>query len=182
MGSISIPTIAAVGAEASADAAAGASAAAATAGTAAAATTAAAASTSIFTLGNAAAAAGLVSAGVSAYGMHAQGVATSNADKQKARVESLQAGQQQINMRQRLLASLASQNAGAGAGGAGVNKAGAMRQITQNQNDLMTNSANESAQVSLLDQGASNASAAGNLGAAGAAIGGLSGFGKNFNG
>ena len=163
MSSISSPAaIAAVGSEAAADGAA-----------------AGAAGSSIFTLGNAAAAVGLIGSGVSAYGQHMAGVATSNMDKQKARVEAISAGQKQIDMRQKMLSSLASQNAGSL--GAGVNKAGAMRQITQNQNDLMANQANESAQVSLLDQGASNATAAGNLGAAGAGLGGLAGFGKNFN-
>ena len=213
MGSITIPTIAAVGSEAAADgaAAAGGAAAASTAayaggaaiatnlaasGGAAAASTAAAggaaaaplaaASSSIFTLGNAAAAVGVLGSGISAYGQHMAGVATSNMDKQKARVEAISAGQKQIDMRQKMLASLASQNAGTlGAVGTGRGSgfgANALRQITQNQNDLMANSANESAQVSLLDQGASNATAAGNLGAAGTAIGGLAGFGKNFNG
>ena len=45
--------------------------------------------------------------------------------------------------------------------------ANAMRQITQNQNDLMVSSANSSAQISLLDQQASNDVAAGNATAAG---------------
>ena len=189
-----MPVIAAVGSEVTADAATGgtaaltaatstdvaASSAAFVAGTAApGAVSIAGAGSSIFTIGNAAAAAGVLGSAVSAYGQHQAGVATSNADKQKARVEALSAGQQQINMRQKLLASLASQNAGSL--GAGVNKAGAMRQITQNQNDLMANQANESAQVSLLDQGASNAMGAGNLGAAGAGLGGLAGAAKNFN-
>lgn len=186
MGSISIPTIAAVGAEASADAAAGAGAAASTAAVAgtAAATTAATAATasSVFTIGNAAAALGVIGSGVSAYGAHEQGVATANADKQKARVESLQGAQKQIDMRQRMLSALASQNAGAGVGGVGANKANSMRQITQSQNDLMSNSANTSAQVSLLDQGASNAGAAGNLAAGGDVLQGAAGFAKNSNG
>lgn len=194
MGSISIPTVAAVGAEASADA--GAAAAASSAATAAASTAAAgtaaataastaAASSSIFTLGNAAAAAGVIGSGISAYGAHEQGVAQSNQAKQKARVEQLSAGQQQINMRQKMLASLASQNAGTlGAVGTGRGSgfgANALRQITQNQNDLAANSANESAQVSLLDQAGSNASATGNINAGADALGGAAGFLKNSN-
>lgn len=185
MGSISIPVVAAVGAEVAADGAAAAGTTAAVASTAAVAgtaATAAAASGSIFTVANAAAAAGLVGAGVSAYGAHEQGVATSNADKQKARVESLQGAQKQIDMRQRMLSALASQNAGAGVGGVGANKANAMRQITQSQNDLMSNSANTSAQVSLLDQGASNAGSAGNIAAGGDVLQGAASFAKNSNG
>lgn len=181
MGSISIPTIAAVGAEASADAAAGAGAAASTAAVAGtAATAAAAASTSVFTIGNAAAALGAIGAGVSAYGAHQQGVATANADKQKARVEQLSAGQQQITMRQNMLKAMASQSAQAGAGGVSLGRAGAMRQITESQNDLMVSQANESAQVSLLDQAGSNASTAGNIAAGGDLFQGAAGFGKNF--
>lgn len=196
MGSISVPTIAAVGAEAAADgAAAGAasaaaassvaaygSAAAITAEAAGTAGAAAAAGGSVFTLGNAAAIAGLVGSGASAYGAHQQGVAAANADKQKARVEALSAGQKQIDMRQRMLSALASQNAGAGAGGGSLNKANTMRQITQNQNDLMANKANASAQISLLDQGAANAGAGGNIAAGGDLVGGAAGFLKNING
>lgn len=121
----------------------------------------------------------VASAGVAAYSAHEQGVAASNADKQKARVEALNATQQQITMRQRMLAGLASQNAstlGAVATGAGTGfGANAMRQITQNQNDLAVSGANESAQVSLLDQAASNSRAAGNLAAAGDVIQGVTG-------
>ena len=117
-----------------------------------------------------------VSAGAAAYESHVQGVAASNADKQKARVEQLNAQQKQIDMRQRMLAALASQNAGTlGAVGTGRGSsfgANAMRQITQNQNDLLVNNANASAQVSLLDQAASNAEAAGNIGAAADVAGG----------
>lgn len=106
-------------------------------------------------------------AGVAAYESHEQGVATANADKRKARVEADQARQQQINMRQSMLRALASQNAGAGVGGVGLNKASTMRQLSQGQNDLMISQANSSAQISLLDQAASNARAAGNIGAVG---------------
>lgn len=116
------------------------------------------------------AAAGTVaSAGVAAYESHEQGVAASNADKQKARAEQISEAQKQITMRQNMLRALASQNAGTlgavGTGGASSFGANAMRQIKENQNDLAVSNANESAQVSLLDQAAGNAVSAGNLGA-----------------
>jgi hypothetical protein len=107
------------------------------------------------------------SAGAAAYASHEQGVAASNQAKQKARVEADKETQNQINMRQNMLKALASQNAAAGVGGVGVNKAGAMRQINQAQNDIMVSRANSSAQVSLLDQQAANDRAAGNIGAVG---------------
>jgi type II secretory pathway component HofQ len=135
------------------------------------------ASISVTTLAYVAAAGAVASAGVAAYSSHEQGVATANADKRKARVESEQATQQQIQMRQRMLTALASQNAGSlGAVGTGANTgfgANVKRQLNEGQNDLLVNSANSSAQVSLLDQAAGNAAAAGNLGAAGDAVGGL---------
>lgn len=123
-------------------------------------------SISLPTLALIAAAGTAASAGVAAYSAHQQGVAASNADKQKARAAAEQATQQQINMRQKMLASLASQNAQAGAGGVGVNKAGALRQITQAQNDLMVSKAGASSQVSLLDNAAAASRQAGDLGAA----------------
>ncbi|HEV2178331.1 MAG TPA: hypothetical protein VGU20_31040 [Stellaceae bacterium] len=113
-----------------------------------------------------------VSAGVAAYSAHEQGVAASNADKQKARIASEQATQQQIAMRQKMLMSLASQNAQAAAGGASISNANTMRQITQAQNDLMANRAGASAQVSLLDSAASASRSAGDLGAASDLAGG----------
>lgn len=108
----------------------------------------------------------------SAYESHEAGVAQSNQAKQQARVEQDKATQQQIAMRQRMLAALATQSAQAGAGGIGTGRgtsfgANAMRQITQAQNDLMVSKANSSAQVSLLDQAASNDVTAGNAQAAG---------------
>lgn len=118
-----------------------------------------------------------VSAGVAAYESHEQGVATANADKRKARVEQEQETQKQITMRQNMLRSLASQNAGTmGAVGTGRGTsfgANANRQITEAQNDIMVSKSNASAQVSLLDQAASNAQAAGNIGAAGDIVGGV---------
>lgn len=110
------------------------------------------------------------SAGVAAYGAHEQGVAAANADKRKARVEADNERQKQISMRQNMLRALASQNAGAL--GAGVSRAGAMRQIDQAQNDLLVSKANSAAQVSLLDQAAGNAVATGNLTAAGDVVSG----------
>lgn len=117
-----------------------------------------------------------VSAGVAAYSSHEQGVAASNTDKQKARVEQLNETQKQIGMRQKMLAALATQNAGTlGATGTGRGTgfgANAMRQISQASNDIAVSNANESAQVSLLDQAASNSTAAGDLGAVGDVLGG----------
>ncbi|MDE2097054.1 MAG: hypothetical protein KGL39_07395 [Patescibacteria group bacterium] len=123
-------------------------------------------SISLPTMAIIAAASTAVSAGVAAYSAHEQGVAAANADKQKARVAQEQATQQQISMRQKLLASLATQNAQAGAGGASISTANTMRQITQAQNDLMVSRAGASAQVSLLDQAAAASRSAGDLGAA----------------
>lgn len=121
-----------------------------------------------------------VSAGVAAYSAHEQGVAASNADKQKARIASEQATQQQISMRQKMLASLATQNAQAGAGGGSISTANTMRQITQGQNDLLVNKAGASAQVSLLDSAASASRAAGDLGAAGDLASGASSVAKQW--
>lgn len=111
-------------------------------------------------------------AGVAAYESHEQGVATANADKRKARIEADSETQKQIGMRQNMLRALATQNAQAGVGGGSLNKANTMRQLTQAQNDIMVSKSNSSAQVSLLDQAASNAEAAGNIGAAGDILGG----------
>lgn len=124
------------------------------------------------------AAAAVVGAGYSAYESHEAGVAASNQAKQQARVAADKATQQQIDMRQRMLAALASQNAQAGAGGIGTGRgtsfgANTMRQITQAQNDLVVSKANSSAQTSLLDQAAANDITAGNAQAAGAVVGGL---------
>lgn len=117
-----------------------------------------------------------VSAGAGAYESHQQGVAASNADKQKARVASLDAAQKQIDMRQNMLKALSSQNAGTlgaiATGAATGFGANTNRQISQAQNDLATNSANDSAQVSLLDQAAGNALSSGNIGAVGDLAGG----------
>lgn len=121
-----------------------------------------------------AAGASAVAGGVTAYESHEQGVAQANAAKQKARVEADQATQQQITQRQNMLRALASQNAGTlGAVGTGAGSgfgANVNRQITQQQNDLLVSQANSSAQVSLLDQQAANAQAAGNAAAIGGGV------------
>jgi hypothetical protein len=205
MGSISVPLVAAAGADATATgvAAAGgadaaATAAALTAGEAAsvsagAASTALAGSTlgsaatagSVFTMGNAAAAAGLLGSVGSAVSQRQAGIATDKEDRRKALQAQLDASQKQITMRQNMLRALASQNAGTlGAVGTGRGTsfgANALRQITQNQNDLAANQADESAQVSLLDQAGSNAASAGSFGAASALGSGAAAFAKNFN-
>ncbi len=130
----------------------------------------------------AAAAAGAASAAYGAYSTHEAGVQQSNAAKDKARVESLNAAQKQIGLRQNMLRAMASQNANAGVGGIGTGGsfgANVGRQITQNQSDLLVNSANASGQISLLDQAANNARFTGDANAttgllkyAGSAIGG----------
>lgn len=123
------------------------------------------------------AAATVASAGYAAYESHVQGVEAANVAKDKARQETITETQKQINMRQNMLRALASQNAGTlgavGTGGASSFGANARRQITQNQNDLLVSKANESAQVSLLDQSASEDLAAGNIAAGSTALGGL---------
>lgn len=130
-------------------------------------------SISLPTMAIIAAAGTAVSAGVSAYESHEQGVAASNADKRKARVEADNETQKQIGMRQNMLRSLATQNAQAGIGGGSLNTANTKRQINQAQNDIMVSQSNSSAQVSLLDQAASNARAAGDIGAVGDIVGGV---------
>lgn len=128
-----------------------------------------------------AAGAAVVGAGASAYESHEQGVATANADKQKARVEALNETQKQITMRQNMLRALSSQNAGSlgavGTGRATSFGANANRQITESQNDLAASSANSSAQVSLLDQAGANARAAGDIGAVADVAGGVAKLG-----
>lgn len=144
------------------------------------------ASISVTTAAYIAAGAAAASGAASAYESHETGVATSNADKQKARVEAQNETQKQIDMRQQMVRALASQNAGTlGAVGTGRGTgfgANAMRQITQAQNDLMVSSANSSAQVSLLDQAASNAQATGNIGAVGDIFNAAKGYVTNAPG
>ena len=186
MGSITIPALAAVGSEATADGAAGA--AALTASTAASlsaegatdltlgmtgvASSVAAplsiAGSSIFTLGNAALAATALSGIGGAYEKHVQGVAASNDAKDKARQAGLEAAQKQIGIRQNMLRALSSQNAQAGQGGIGTGGsfgANVGRQISQNQNDLLALSADTSGQQQQYGSQAAAASQGGNVGA-----------------
>ncbi len=119
----------------------------------------------------------VATASVAAVEAHQQGIATADADKRKANAEKLNAQQQMITSRQRMLAALASQDAGTlgavATGAASGFGANANRQITQQQNDLAVVNANESSQISLLDQAASNATAAGNIGAISDIVGGV---------
>jgi hypothetical protein len=188
MGSISVPAAVAAGADvAAADAAAGAAAAgtaasvsAAAAGTAAASAAAAgaasvagtAAAGSIFTLGNAATAAGLLGSAGSAFEQHKAGVAQAADAAMRSRQAGLEAGQKQINIRENMLKALASQNAAAGAAGIGTGGsfgANVNRQISQNQNDLLALSADTSAEESQYGAQGRNAIAGGNV-KAGASI------------
>ena len=98
----------------------------------------------------------------------------------KARQAGLDAGGKQIEIRQNMLRALASQNAAAGAGGIGTGGsfgANVNRQITQNQDDLLTNSTNAATQESLFAMQGNSAETTANLGAgsslldAGAALG-----------
>jgi hypothetical protein len=102
----------------------------------------------------------------SAYSEHEAGVSASNEAKQKARMTADQATQTQITQRQNLLKALASQNAAAGATGAGPSTAVTGRQISQNQNDLLTSRAGASAQIGLYNDQAANAITTGNAKAA----------------
>jgi hypothetical protein len=196
MGSISVPAAVAAGADvAASDAAIAAAAdAAATAGVAAAgsaasvsaaaaATTAAsvaagtasipiAGAGSVFTLGNAATAAGLIGSAGSAFEQHKAGVAQAADAAMRSRQAGLEAGQKQINIRQNMLKALASQNAAAGAAGIGTGGsfgANVNRQISQNQNDLLALSADTSAEESQYGAQGRNAIAGGNV-KAGASI------------
>jgi hypothetical protein len=189
MGSISIPTAAAVGEGAADAAAADAAASAAAAGVAASASAGAAASTaaasaaaagagagaaagagvaggSIFTLGNASLAAGLLGSVASAFEQHKAGVAASNDAAMRSRQAGLEAGQKQINIRQNMLKALASQNAAAGAAGIGTGGsfgANVGRQIKQNQSDLLALSSDTSGQQSQYAAQGANAITSGNV-------------------
>jgi hypothetical protein len=132
--------------------------------------------------GTIAAVTAVASAGAAAYESHQQGVEAANMAKSKARVEADKATQEQISMRQNMLKALASQNAGTlGAIGTGGSfGAGARRQVSQGQNDLLVSKANASAQISLLDQQASNDIASGNAGAVGDIMGGVKGVSQGI--
>ena len=84
----------------------------------------------------------------------------------KARQAGLDATGKQIQIRQNMLQALASQNARAGANGQGTGGsfgAGVQRQITQNQNDLLTNSTGASTQEQLFTEAGSAAATGGAL-------------------
>ncbi len=138
------------------------------------------ASISLPTVALIAAAGTAVSVGVSAYAAHEQGVATANADKQKARIAGEQATQNQIDMREKMLKALATQNAEAGAGGASISQANTKRQLTEAQNDLLTSQAGSSAEISLLDNAASASRTAGDLGAAASLASGAKSFAGDY--
>lgn len=124
-----------------------------------------------------------VAGGFSAYESHEAGVAAANQAKDKARIANDQAVQQQINQRQNLVRSLATQDAQAGAGGIGTGGsfgANALRQITQNQNDLLVTSAGASAQVAAYDQQASSDILTGNIKAGGSLLDAVGTAAKGF--
>ncbi len=109
-----------------------------------------------------------VGAAVSAEGMHVAGVQAKNQDVLKSRQAGLDAQAKQIQIRQNMMQALASQNARAGAAGIGTGGsfgAGVQRQITQNQNDLLTNSANVTSQQQLFGMAGQSAVTQGNISA-----------------
>ncbi len=109
-----------------------------------------------------------VGAAVSAEEMHIAGVQAKNQDVLKSRQAGLDAQAKQIQIRQNMMQALASQNARAGAAGIGTGGsfgAGVQRQITQNQNDLLTNSSNVASQQQLFGIAGASAEASGNIGA-----------------
>ena len=104
----------------------------------------------------------------SAAEMHVAGVQAKNQDILKSRQAGLDATSKSIQIRQNMMQALASQNARAGAAGIGTGGsfgAGVQRQITQNQNDLLTNSANVTSQQQLFGMAGASAEASGNIGA-----------------
>lgn len=97
---------------------------------------------------------------------HRAGVEVKNQDVLKSRQAGLDAASKQIQIRQNMMQALASQNARAGAAGIGTGGsfgAGVQRQITQNQNDLLTNSANVASQQQLFGIAGASAEAQGNI-------------------
>ncbi len=113
-----------------------------------------------------AAAAVVVAAIGTAFETHAAGVAVKNEDIMKARQAGLDAGAKQIDIRQKMLTALASQNAKAGAGGIGTGGsfgANVNRQITQNQSDLLINSTNAQTQEQLYAMQGNAAEQQGNI-------------------
>ena len=102
----------------------------------------------------------------SAAEMHVAGVQAKNQDILKSRQAGLDATSKSIQIRQNMMQALASQNARAGAAGIGTGGsfgAGVQRQITQNQNDLLTNSANVTSQQQLFGIAGASAEQQGNI-------------------
>jgi hypothetical protein len=107
-----------------------------------------------------------VGAAVTAYSGVKAGQAVQAEDKMKARQAGLDATAKQIQIRQNMMQALASQNARAGANGQGTGGslgATIQRQITQNQNDLLTNSTNASTQSQLFNEEGNSAAQTGEL-------------------
>ncbi len=107
-----------------------------------------------------------VGTAVSAEEMHLAGVQAKNQDILKSRQAGLDATAKSIQIRQNMMQALASQNARAGAAGIGTGGsfgAGVQRQITQNQNDLLTNSANVASQQQLFGMAGASAEQQGNI-------------------
>ena len=112
------------------------------------------------------AAAVAVAAMGTAFESHEAGVAVKNEDTVKARQAGLDAGAKQIDIRQKMMAALASQNAKAGAGGIGTGGsfgANVNRQITENQSDLLINSTNAQTQEQLYAMQGGSAEQEGNI-------------------
>ena len=107
-----------------------------------------------------------VGSAVTAYSSVKSGQAIKAEDKIKTRQAGLDAGAKQIDIRQKMLQAMASQNAAAGAGGIGTGGsfgAGITRQITQNQSDLLTTSTNAATQEQLFTLQGNNAATTGEL-------------------
>lgn len=118
---------------------------------------------------------------VGAYASHEAGVAAKNEDKEKSRQAGLDAGGKQIEIRQRFLQTLAAQNNAAGAAGIGTGGSFGAKvnyQISQNQDDLLTLSANASAQQSLYAEQGNSAETIGNLKAGSSLLDAGAAFGK----
>jgi hypothetical protein len=107
-----------------------------------------------------------VGSAATAYSGIKSGQAIQAEDKMKARQAGLDATAKQIQIRQNMMQALASQNARAGANGQGTGGsfgATVQRQITENQNDLLTNSTNASTQSQLFNEQGNSAAQTGYL-------------------
>lgn len=131
-----------------------------------------AASEAVAAIGSAApivsAVAGIGGTVLGAVGSREAGIAKADDLKRQANQAALDSKQKQIDIRQKMLGALASQNAAAGVGGIGTGGsfgANVQRQITQNQNDLETLAAGSSAQQQGYAFGEASASATGSVAA-----------------